>query len=247
MTAETPPSPSPEEAEGEDEPERQTTPFLVLQFFVFPMAIVAVCVAVFVIFGMVAGESKGATEYLNEVRTGGATRRWQAAFELAKELQAKEGPGALRPEVRGLAHLDLRGGQERRPAGEALPGPRPRPPGRPRGRTGPARRRSPLAGRRGRPRDAHLRHLVAGRPGRSRGGAGPGGARARRRRRPAQERAPLPGCLRHRRGARGPRRGPRGRGGGRALERRPRRWPGRRTLGPRPSSARCSTASTWPT
>ena len=45
--------------QGEEEPERQTTPFLVLQFFIFPMAIVAVCVAVFVIFGLVAGESKG--------------------------------------------------------------------------------------------------------------------------------------------------------------------------------------------
>src|SRR6185503_7278278 len=47
---------------------RQTTPFLVLQFFVFPMAIVAVCVTVFVIFGLVAGESRGAKEYLGEVR-----------------------------------------------------------------------------------------------------------------------------------------------------------------------------------
>ncbi len=95
MTVEAPPPPAPEEAE--DEPERQTTPFLVLQFFVFPMAIVAVCVAVFVIFGLVAGESKGATDYLNEVRTGGATRRWQAAFELAKELQARKDPALADP------------------------------------------------------------------------------------------------------------------------------------------------------
>jgi HEAT repeat protein len=76
-----------EEEERRDAPERQTTPFLVLQFFVFPMAIVAVCVAVFVIFGLIAGESKGAREYLSEVRTGSANRRWQAAFELSKVLQ----------------------------------------------------------------------------------------------------------------------------------------------------------------
>jgi HEAT repeat protein len=81
----------------EDEPERQTTPFLVLQFFVFPMAIVAVCVAVFVIFGLVAGESKGPKDYLNDVRTGSANQRWQAAFELAKELQAKKDPALADP------------------------------------------------------------------------------------------------------------------------------------------------------
>jgi HEAT repeat protein len=68
----------------------QTTPFLVLQFFIFPMAIVAVCVAVFVIFGMIAAEGKGARDYLAEVRTGSANRRWQAAFELSKVLQARK-------------------------------------------------------------------------------------------------------------------------------------------------------------
>jgi HEAT repeat protein len=77
---------------SEEQPERQTTPFLVLQFFVFPMAVVAACVAVFVIFGLVAGESRGASGYLDDVRTGGANRRWQAAFELAKELQAGKDP-----------------------------------------------------------------------------------------------------------------------------------------------------------
>lgn len=81
MTADQPPPP---------EPERQTTPFLVLQFFIFPMAIVAVCVAVFVIFGMIAAEGKGARDYLTEIRTGSANRRWQAAFELSKVLQARK-------------------------------------------------------------------------------------------------------------------------------------------------------------
>ena len=87
---------------GEEEPERQTTPFLVLQFFVFPMAIVAVCVAVFVIFGLVAGESKGPKDYLDLVRTGSANQRWQAAFELAKELQAKKDPALAEPAFAAL-------------------------------------------------------------------------------------------------------------------------------------------------
>jgi HEAT repeat protein len=80
-----PPGPETEEA-----PERQTTPFLVLQFFIFPMAIVAVCVTVFVIFGLIASEGKSARAYLEEVRTGGTNRRWQAAFELSKILQGRK-------------------------------------------------------------------------------------------------------------------------------------------------------------
>jgi HEAT repeat protein len=67
---------------------RTSVPFLVLQFFLFPLGIVAVCVAVFVIFGLIAGESRGARDYLAEIRSGSANRRWQAAFELSKVLQA---------------------------------------------------------------------------------------------------------------------------------------------------------------
>ena len=76
---------------------RQSTPFLVLQFFIFPLSIVAVCVAVFVVFGMIASEGKGAREHLADVRTGGANRRWQAAFELAKVLQAGKDPALKDP------------------------------------------------------------------------------------------------------------------------------------------------------
>ncbi len=86
----------PKTAEEPAEP-RQSTPFLVLQFFIFPMAIVAVCVAVFVIFGLIAGESHGAREYLAEVRSGGTNRRWQAAFELSKVLQAGKDPALKDP------------------------------------------------------------------------------------------------------------------------------------------------------
>jgi len=88
------PTPELEPPEG---PERQTTPFLVLQFFVFPMAIVAVCVTVFVVFGLVASESKSAPDYLAEVRSGGQNRRWQAAFELSKVLQGGKDPALRDP------------------------------------------------------------------------------------------------------------------------------------------------------
>lgn len=81
----------------EEPPVRQSTPFLVLQFFIFPLSIVAVCVAVFVVFGMIASEGKGAREHLADVRNGGANRRWQAAFELAKVLQAGKDPALADP------------------------------------------------------------------------------------------------------------------------------------------------------
>jgi HEAT repeat protein len=80
---------------AEEASERQTTPFLVLQFFIFPMAIVAVCVTVFVVFGLIASEGKSARDYLGEVRSGGQSRRWQAAFELSKVLQAKKKDPAI--------------------------------------------------------------------------------------------------------------------------------------------------------
>ena len=88
---------TPTDSPADAGPERQSTPFLVLQFFIFPMAIVAVCVAVFVVFGLIAAEGKSAREYLGEVRSGGANRRWQAAFELSKVIQAKKDPALKDP------------------------------------------------------------------------------------------------------------------------------------------------------
>jgi HEAT repeat protein len=94
-------SPAQGAPEGEtpaaEPPVRQSTPFLVLQFFIFPLSIVAVCVTVFVVFGLIASEGKGPRQYLDEVRTGSANRRWQAAFELTKVLQAHRDPALKDP------------------------------------------------------------------------------------------------------------------------------------------------------
>jgi HEAT repeat protein len=81
-----------EGAPADDAPARQTTPFLVLQFFIFPMSIVAVCVAVFVVFGLVATGPKDPRAILAEVRTGGGLfniKRWQAAYALANALESE--------------------------------------------------------------------------------------------------------------------------------------------------------------
>src|SRR5437763_3565932 len=93
----TAPPPSTTPADAPEEPVRQSTPFLVLQCFIFPLSIVAVCVTVFVIFGLIASEGKGPRQYLDEVRTGSANRRWQAAFELTRVLQAHRDPALKDP------------------------------------------------------------------------------------------------------------------------------------------------------
>jgi HEAT repeat protein len=93
-------SPSPEAPAGSPGPEegpRQTTPFLVLQFFIFPMAIVAACVAVFVIFGLISSDAKTARDHLADVRRGGGmfgVKRWQAAFAFAGALEPGKAPEA---------------------------------------------------------------------------------------------------------------------------------------------------------
>ena len=72
---------------------RQTTPFLVLQFFIFPLAIVAVCVTVFLVFGLLAGAPKAPRALLAEVRSGGGmfnVKRWQAAYALANALEKEK-------------------------------------------------------------------------------------------------------------------------------------------------------------
>src|SRR5262245_29922065 len=89
------------EPAAEEAPERQSTPFLVLQFFVFPMSIVAVCVAVFVIFGLIASDQKSPREYLAEVRSGGGffnVKRWQAAYALANALGTEKDLARKDPE-----------------------------------------------------------------------------------------------------------------------------------------------------
>lgn len=84
---------SPDAAAVSSEEQRQTTPFLVLQFFIFPMAIVAACVAVFMLFGFIASESATPRDYLAEVRRGGGVldvKRWQAAFALAGAIESRK-------------------------------------------------------------------------------------------------------------------------------------------------------------
>ncbi len=73
-----------------DEPNTRT---MVLQLFIFPFLIVLICVAVFLFFGLAAGSNKTYRQYIAEVRQGGTSQRWQAAFQLAKRLQEADAAG----------------------------------------------------------------------------------------------------------------------------------------------------------
>jgi HEAT repeat protein len=88
-----------------EEPQRQSMPFLVLQFFIFPMAIVAVCVTVFVIFGLISSDARTPRQYLAEARTGGGMfniKRWQAAYALANALESPKELKAAREDPKFL-------------------------------------------------------------------------------------------------------------------------------------------------
>jgi len=67
---------------------KQPSSLLVAQFFLFPLAIIAICVGIFVLFGYLTYEQKNPRDYLANIRTGSEQRRWQAAYELSTLLKA---------------------------------------------------------------------------------------------------------------------------------------------------------------
>lgn len=72
------------------------------QLILFPLAIVAVCVAIYLLYSLLTREERTARDLLNEVRAGGSSRRWQAAYSLSAMLARPDGRGmdaALAPEV----------------------------------------------------------------------------------------------------------------------------------------------------
>jgi HEAT repeat protein len=60
------------------------------RLFLIPAVIVALTVAVYFLFGMIASERRTAEDYLQEVRHGSTKRKWQAAFELSRLLTRDE-------------------------------------------------------------------------------------------------------------------------------------------------------------
>ena len=61
-------------------------PSLATQFFLIPLAVVAVIVLFYAGFRALVTDERSAQEYLTEVRTGGTSRRWPAAYELSRMM-----------------------------------------------------------------------------------------------------------------------------------------------------------------
>jgi HEAT repeat protein len=72
------------EREGAPKNPLVAAPALAVQFFLIPLAVVAITVAVYVGFRSMLNDERTAQDYLAEIRTGGSTRRWPAAYELSR-------------------------------------------------------------------------------------------------------------------------------------------------------------------
>jgi HEAT repeat protein len=59
-------------------------PALAVQFFLIPLAVVGVTVLVYLGFRSLLADDRTAQDYLVEIQTGGANRRWPAAYELSR-------------------------------------------------------------------------------------------------------------------------------------------------------------------
>src|SRR5947207_10341624 len=64
-------------------------PALAVQFFLIPLTVVAVTVAVYFGFRSLLGGAGTPEDYLVEIRTGGLARQWPPAYELS---QLKDDP-----------------------------------------------------------------------------------------------------------------------------------------------------------
>ena len=61
-------------------------PALAVQFFLIPLAVVAVTVMVYLGFRSLLADDRTAQDYLTEIRNGGTSRRWPAAYELSRMM-----------------------------------------------------------------------------------------------------------------------------------------------------------------
>ena len=125
--------------ERESTPDRPTltkTPALAVQFFLIPLAVVAMVIVVYGGFRMLLTSERSPEEFLQDVQTGGRERRWPAAYELSRmmadpDVEARHpmlGPAIVRaftdsegddPRVR--RYLALAVGRLKDPPPDALP------------------------------------------------------------------------------------------------------------------------------
>ena len=76
--------------ERSDDVPKESARTVLFQFVLFPLGIVVVAVAVFLLFGKLASNEQSIPDYLNEIRSGSSHERWQAAYQLSKSLKRGE-------------------------------------------------------------------------------------------------------------------------------------------------------------
>ncbi len=80
---------------GERDPARPVSPLavapsLAVQFFLIPLSVVAVVVAIYGGFRMMVADERSPDEYLRELRTGWGDQRFRPAYELSRLLEDPE-------------------------------------------------------------------------------------------------------------------------------------------------------------
>jgi len=77
---------------------------VLFQFVLFPLGIALIAVLVFYLFGKLATQEQSVNDYLNQIRSGSAHERWQAAYQLSKSLDRGEAKKTanLEPRVASL-------------------------------------------------------------------------------------------------------------------------------------------------
>jgi len=73
-------------AEEDKKEEKSFLKVVVHSFFIIPFLIAVFCVLLFTAMNLLTQEKRNAFDYLEDVKTGGLTKRWQGAFELSKIL-----------------------------------------------------------------------------------------------------------------------------------------------------------------
>ena len=96
-------SPANEAVKSEQPPEEKSFfGIIVHSFFVIPFLIAVLCVLLFTAITLLTKEQQTVYDYLEDVKVGGSTKRWQAAFELSKILA---NPDLIPKEERFAAQL----------------------------------------------------------------------------------------------------------------------------------------------
>ncbi|HEY3054844.1 MAG TPA: HEAT repeat domain-containing protein [Thermoanaerobaculia bacterium] len=69
---------------------RESPRTILFQFVIFPLGVVMIGVAIFLLFGKLASNEQSIPDYLNDIKSGSSHRKFQAAYELSKSIKRGE-------------------------------------------------------------------------------------------------------------------------------------------------------------